>query len=165
MCQSHTVVTQVAEGDFSMWDSNYFDGNSRLATAGVNSQLRPLGRCRDETLSLVQSLTIQNQNSSRWNVFPDGGATNEGKILKGCRREGGASGGNSTAARTAERQWKQPNNVWVEESVCVCPRVRTATRHARTHSRIKGESSDAPEGSLWLVPAAAAAASQRLETL
>lgn len=70
ICQSHTVVKQVVEGNFYMWDSNYFDGNSHLAAAGVNSQLQPLGRCSVEALSLVQSLTIQNQNSSRWKRFP-----------------------------------------------------------------------------------------------
>lgn len=64
ICQSHTVVKQVAQGNFNMWDSNYFDGNSHLATAAVNSQLWPLGRCCDEAFSLVQRLTVQNQNSS-----------------------------------------------------------------------------------------------------
>lgn len=69
MCQSHTVVKQVAEGNFYMWNSNYLDGNSHLATAGVNSQLRPPGRCRDEALSLVQSLAVQNQNLLPMEMF------------------------------------------------------------------------------------------------
>lgn len=103
ICQSHTVVKQVAEGNFNMWDSNYFDGNSHWAAAGVNSQLRPLGRCCDEALSLVQRLTIQNQNSSRRNAFPRRQNNKQGEDSERLQ-EGGASGGNSMVAWTAKHQ-------------------------------------------------------------
>lgn len=110
ICHSHTVVKQVAEGDFNMWDSNYFDGNSRLATAAVNSQLWPLGRCCDGAFSLVQSLTIQNQKTEE--CFPDGGATNKGKDSKRPPEEGASKlRFNGCLECRAAIGWKWANNV------------------------------------------------------